>query len=161
MLRRIDPANPILVQYLTSVNPNVTVGVLLTKGVEVTSKAAKASKKTKKTEQPKSVHEHVEKDGSKLVQENEEKEVSKEVVPSKTSILKRTNKPTHIPHHSPERPIVQEVSKHVFSTKGIKKIHKPQLNRRGVPIRKVPAHVSPTSKKQQAREMVKKVKKKK
>lgn len=44
MLRRIDPANLILVQYFTSVNPNVTVGVLLPKGAEGTSNHAKKNK---------------------------------------------------------------------------------------------------------------------
>lgn len=125
----------------------VTVGVLLPKGVEGTSKDAKASKKSKKTEQPKPVHEHVEKDVSKHVQESVEKEVPKEVVPSKIGTQKRKKNPAHQSHHSHESPIVQEGYKHVSSTKGIKNIRKPQLNSRGVLIREVPASVSPASKK--------------
>ena len=46
MLQRIDPTNPILVQYLTYVNPNVSVRVLFPKGAKGTSKADKASKKS-------------------------------------------------------------------------------------------------------------------
>ncbi|CAH1425218.1 unnamed protein product [Lactuca virosa] len=89
------------------------------------------------------------------------KEVPKEVVPSKTSILKRTKKPAHRPRHSPERPLDHESSKHVSSTKGIKKVPKPQLKRRGVLIHEVPTPVSHASKKRQALEMVKKITKKK
>lgn len=102
---------------------------------EGSSKAAKASKKTKKDEQPKPVQDSVEKD------------VPKEVVPLNTCILKRTKKPAHRPHHSPKRPIVQEVSNQVSSTKGITKIRKPQINKRGVLIRELLAPMSPTSKK--------------
>lgn len=119
MLRRTDPANPILVQYFTSVNPNVTVGVLLPKGAEGTSKHAKAYKKSKKSKKPKFVHEHVEKEITKYIEESVEKEFPKEVVPSKADILKRTKKPAHRPRHSLERPIVQEGSKHMSLTKGI------------------------------------------
>lgn len=109
MLRRIDPANPILVQYLASININVTVGVIFPKGIEDSSKAVKAQKKKKKTEQPKPIQEHVEKEVSQSVQENVENEVSKEVIPLKTGFLKHTNKPAKRHQHSPIRPSVPEV----------------------------------------------------
>ncbi|CAH1418779.1 unnamed protein product [Lactuca virosa] len=167
MLRSIDPANPILVQYLTTVNPNVQVGVLLPNGAEGTWKVVKASKKSKKTEQTKFVPEQVENEVTEAIHENAEKEVSKEVVPSKTSILKRTKKPAHRPRHSLERTIIEEVPveplsspKEVSISKGIRKIHKPQPKRRGAHIRDVPVPISLASKKRKAYEVVKKIKKK-
>ena len=69
------------------------------------------------------------------------------VVPLKISVLKRTKKPVHKPHHSPKRTLDHKRSKHVSSTNGIKKIRKPQLNRRGVLIHEVLAPVSPACKK--------------
>lgn len=42
------------------------------------------------------------KEVTKPIQESVKKEVSNEVVPFKTCILKRTNKPAHQPRHSPE-----------------------------------------------------------
>ncbi|CAH1440255.1 unnamed protein product [Lactuca virosa] len=91
-------------------------------------------------------------------------EVSKEVIPSKTCILQRTKKRAKRPQHSPLRPCVPDVevqtptkSHHTHSSsKGVKKIRKPQLNRRGVLIREVHAPVSLASMKRQAKEMVKK-----
>ncbi|CAH1422233.1 unnamed protein product [Lactuca virosa] len=123
--------------------------------------------KSKKTEQPQSDPMQVEKEVTKSVQDGVEKQVSKEVVPSKTCILKRTKEPAHRPRHSPKPPVIEEV--HVepffspkvgFISKGIKKIHKPQLNRGGVRIHDVLVPVSPTSKKRKAHEVVKKIKKK-
>lgn len=74
----------------------------------------------KRTKKPKEVvHMHVEKEITKYIEESVEKEFPREVVPSKTGILKRTKKLAHRPLHSLERPIVQEGSKHVSSTKGI------------------------------------------
>lgn len=125
MLRRIDTTNPILVQYLASINTTVSVGVLLPKGAEGSSKVVKESKKKKQIEQ------------SKPIQEHAEEEVSKEVFPSKTGILKCTKRTTKRPHHSPIRPLllVLEVDTtaqphhetlHTHSlSKGIKKICKP------------------------------------
>ncbi|CAH1413193.1 unnamed protein product [Lactuca virosa] len=87
---------------------------------------------------------------------------------SKTSILKQTKKPAHRPHHSPEPPIIDEAFDEPFYSpkegsisKGIKKIRKPQLNRRGVRIRDVPIPISPPLKKRKAHEVVKKIKNKK
>lgn len=91
----------------------------------------------------------------------------KEVVPSNTSVIKRTKKPTHRPQHSPERrPIVEEVPKQSISSpkevtvSKAKRIRKLQLSRKGVVIREIPTPVSPASKKRSASAMVKKLKKK-
>lgn len=153
ILRENDPANRILVKYLASINTTVMVGVLFPKGVKGSSKAIRAPKEKKKTEQP------------KPIQENVEEEVSKEVIPSKPGILHRTKKLAHRPHHSPEMTSVQvdniSSPKHVCTMMGVKMIQKPQLNRRGVLIREINVPVSPASKKRQAREMVKKIMKKK
>ena len=76
-------------------------------------------------------------------------------------------KPAHIPRHSPERPTIDDVPEKSLSSpkedsmSKIKKIRKPQLNRRGVIIREIPAPVSPSSKKRRAHSMVKKINKKK
>lgn len=67
MLRKVDPAHPVLVHYLTTINPDVQIEVLLPKGAEGTSKAVKVSKKPKKPEQPKSVHVQIKKEVTKLV----------------------------------------------------------------------------------------------
>ncbi|CAH1426746.1 unnamed protein product [Lactuca virosa] len=113
--------------------------------------------KSKKYEQPKSIPERIEKEVVQPVQEP----VVKDVVPSKTSVLKRTKKPSHRPRHSPEQPIIKEVlvkplsSPKEGSISKIKKICKPQLNRRGVIISEVPSAVSPALKKRKAHEMVK------
>lgn len=69
----------------------------------------------------------------KSFQEHVAKDAQKEVVPSKTGILKRTKKPAHRPRHSPEPPIVEDGSnKPISSPKEdyilkIKKIRKPSL----------------------------------
>ncbi|CAH1412548.1 unnamed protein product [Lactuca virosa] len=70
--------------------------------------------------------------------------------------------------HSPDWPIVEEETaevpaKSLSSPKGVsrsKRICKPQISRKRVKIHELPALVSPTSKKQRARDMVKKIKKK-
>lgn len=73
MLCKIDPANPILVQSLSTMNLNIQVGVLLPKGVAATSKAVKASKKLKKPDQQPSVPEMTEKEFTKPVHKKVEK----------------------------------------------------------------------------------------
>ncbi|CAH1452899.1 unnamed protein product [Lactuca virosa] len=123
-------------------------------------KVGKTSKKSKKSKQPKTVPEPIEKEVVQSVQEPVAKDVQKKVVPSKTGVLKRTKKPSHRPRHSPERPIDEELpvgslsSPKEGSISKIKKIRKPQLNRRGVIIHEVPAPVLPGSKKHKAHAMV-------
>ena len=51
----MGPANPIIVAYFPTINPNEKIGVLLPKGTKGTLKSGKASKKPKKAEQPKSI----------------------------------------------------------------------------------------------------------
>lgn len=162
--RQVHLANPVLVTYLTTINPNDQVGALLPKGAKGTSKIGKVSKKPKKPEQTKSVPEPMEKEVTKIVQELVAKVVQKEVIPSKTGIPKHTKKPAHHPRHSPKPPFIEEYSneptKEDFVTK-IRKNCKPQFNRRGVRIRELPAPVSPASNKRKANEVVKKIKKNK
>ncbi|CAH1424953.1 unnamed protein product [Lactuca virosa] len=157
MLRRVDLQNSLLVQYLVSIDSTVSIGVLPSKGAEGSSKAAKVPKKKKQTEKPPTVVD----------------EVSKEIILSKTGILKHTKKPAKRPHDSSVRSSVQESeiettkqtqvdSSHTHSSqKGIKKIRKPQFNRRGVLFREVHVPVVPTSKKLQALDMAQKLQKKK
>lgn len=84
MLRCIDLQHPILVKYLTSIDANGSVGVLPLKGAVGSSKVVKLTKKKKQAEKPQHVME----------------EVSKEIIPLKIGILKRTKKPTKRPHDS-------------------------------------------------------------
>lgn len=112
-----------MVHYLASTNTNVTVGILLPRGVEGSLKDVKVPQKNKKIQQPKPIQEHV------------EEEVAKEAIPSKTGILKHTKKQAKRPQYSPIRPSVPKVEVKTptksqqthSSSKGIKKIHKPQI----------------------------------
>lgn len=99
-----------LFDILTTINPNEQVGVLLQKGVEGTSNIGKSSNKTKKPKQPKSVSVPIENEVTKLVQEPVAKDVQKEVFPSKTGVLKRTNNPAHRDRHSPERRVIEDIT---------------------------------------------------
>lgn len=82
---------------------------MLPKGVEGTSKSGKASKRPKKVEQLKiSSYVNRERD-CQTCSRTFVKEVRKEVVPSKVGVFKKTKKPAHRPHHSPERRIIEEV----------------------------------------------------
>ncbi|CAH1428660.1 unnamed protein product [Lactuca virosa] len=153
---------------LQSVNPAVETGVLLPKGLGGTSKCVKSPKKPSKAKKPQVVPEQVESVVTKLVREqvHEPKEPAKEVVPSKSGVLKRLKKIEHRRRHSPNRPIVEgALEKSITSPKGVsvsshKRILKPQLIRKEVTISEITAHVSTASKKRRARDMVKNIKKK-
>ncbi|CAH1428154.1 unnamed protein product [Lactuca virosa] len=135
MLSKVDPTNPMLIAYLSNINPNMETGDLLPKGVEGTSKRSKGSKKGIKAAQSKLDTVTVEKEITKPVQDHvshAEKGPEKEVVPSKSGVLKRTKNPTHRPRHSPKRrPIVDEVPEKSLSSPTwgsvlkFKKIRKP------------------------------------
>lgn len=57
---------------------------------------------------------------TKLVQVPTPTEPAKEVMLSKSNVLKRQKKMAHRPHHSPERSIVKDGSaKTIFSPKGV------------------------------------------
>ncbi|CAH1435499.1 unnamed protein product [Lactuca virosa] len=88
-------------------------------------------KATKKVEKPKEI----------IIEES-----SKELIPSKSGVLKKLRKLSHTTRTSldDQSPIV----------------HKAQLNRKGVKVREIPAPVSPLSKKRRAEEMAKHIAKK-
>ncbi|CAI9264911.1 unnamed protein product [Lactuca saligna] len=121
MLKLVDPKNPLLVQYFTSIDFVVSIGVLPPKRDEGSSKASKVTKKKKQVEKPPTV----------------KKDVMKETNPSILEILKRTKKPAKKPIDSPVKKLVQEPtiisteqthvdSSNVLSSqKGGKKIRKP------------------------------------
>lgn len=88
MLRNVDPINPVLVTYLSRINPDAQIGVFLPMVIEGTSKSGKGSNKFMKVAQPKSVPMIVGKEVSKPVQDPVPKDVKKEVVPSKLGVLK-------------------------------------------------------------------------
>lgn len=86
---------------------------------------------------------------TKPVQETLVQDTQKEVVPSKTGVLKKTKKPAQRPRHSLERRSnvkkVHEKSissfKRAFMSRS-NRILKPQLSRKGVTIREIPAPIS-------------------
>lgn len=116
-------------------------------------KAANVPKKKRQLEKPQTVVD----------------EVTKEILPSKSSILKCIKKLTKKPHYSLGWKSIKELeietieqmqvdSSHTHSSqKGITNIRKPQFNRRGVLFKELNVHVSPTSKKYQALDMVQKL----
>lgn len=86
----------------------------------------------------------------------------KETILTKIGILKRTKKPTNKPSDSPIKTTTQELvvesveptavkpSNHVSSKSGPKKVRKLQFTKKGVLVREVSCHGSPTSKKLRA-----------
>lgn len=68
----------------------------------------------------------------------------------------------HRPHHSPKSSDFEKVYEKspTRSISFTKRIHKLQLNSKGVEIREIPDPISPTSKKRRAHDMVKKIQKK-
>lgn len=121
MLRHVDPQNPLLVYYLSSIDSSVSIGVLPSKGAEGSSKDSQVLKKKKQAEKPTIM----------------EDEVTKEIIPLKLGILKRTKKRKRKPCDFLVRQSIQESeveateqmqvesSRTHSSHKGIKKIQKP------------------------------------
>lgn len=167
MLRKVDLAHPVLVNYLSMINPTIQVRVLLPKGAEGTMNVTKVSKKTNKSDLSQSVPKAIEQEVTKVIPEKVEKENSKAVIPSKSSVLKCTKKTALCPRCFPEPPMIEDVSSEPLSSpkedsiSKTRKIRKPQLNRRGVRICDVPVPISPASKKRKDQDVVKKIKKKK
>lgn len=83
ILMHVAPKNPLIAQYLASVNTSVSISVLLSKETEGSSKASKVPKKKKKVEKPPTI----------------EEEVMNEIIPSKSGTLKHTTKLAKKPHH--------------------------------------------------------------
>lgn len=103
MLQKFDPADPVLVAYLQTANPSIETGVLLPKGIEGNSKRGKNLKTVSKASLSKPDSVPTPKKVTKPVHILDPKEPAKEVVPSKSSVLKRLNKMAHSPRHSPDR----------------------------------------------------------
>lgn len=110
--------------------PSKLSRILVEKVVKTPKKIGKREKRSKKNPKP-------------VVEETTIS--SKEVVPTQTGVLKRLNKMTHKPRHSPER------SKRCSPSFSFK----PQVNRKGVIFREIPTPVSPGSKKRRAGDMAK------
>ncbi|CAH1428349.1 unnamed protein product [Lactuca virosa] len=164
MLRKVDPANPVLVKYFQSIDPDIITGVLLLPSIgpskkkqgsnkTVVKRPSKSSspkgakvvkpKKTKQSEPPPNV---VQKPILKpLITEVSQPE--NELIPWKTGLLRRFMKLVHRPSNSPER-------SDTFSPKFTTKHH---VTSKGVMIREVPVPVSPTSKKRVAKDISKKI----
>lgn len=80
---------------------------------------------------------------------------AKEVMPSKSGILKRLKKMDHRPRNSPER-------SSSFSPKAVSQItRKPQINRKCMVFREIPTPVSPVPKKRRVEDVAKKIYRKK
>lgn len=151
MLRKVDPADPILVAYLQTINPSIETCYLPkdvgspSKERKSTTKATQASpsKPTTESTPAKGKKDGVSKPNPIPIQQEAIQPVQqqtsqslKEVMPSKSGVLKRLMKMAHIPRHSPEHP-----------DSSSKRICKPQHNCKGVAFNETPTPVSPTSKK--------------
>ncbi|CAH1452453.1 unnamed protein product [Lactuca virosa] len=140
MLKKVNPTHKILVKYLKNVNPNVQTGVLL----EVEAGSSKPSKKTKsdgdelKVTKNKSSPKQVKGDDSKKPEEKEARP-SKEVVPTKSGVLKR----------------LRNISSKRTSSEDSQTVRKTQVSSKGVVIREIPAPASPSSKKRRAHDVAK------
>ena len=106
--------------------------MLLPKIVRGTSKKNKGSKKGVKSSPSKSIPKQVEKVAI-VSPKKFEKEITKpvvedtsthakEIVPTKSGVLRRLKKMAHIPHHSPERPSGKDATSTIT--------HKPKINRK-------------------------------
>lgn len=110
----VDPTNPILVEYLTMINPSIKTGKLLNVLVEGSSKNRRRSNKKVQEIPPHVSQEKVSKKSSKdaniskkndptqivtkLVEKEKEKVVQEtEVVPSKYGVFKGLMKMAHLP----------------------------------------------------------------
>ncbi|CAH1427122.1 unnamed protein product [Lactuca virosa] len=154
MLRKVDPLHPVLVNYLTTINPDVEIGKLLEKTTEGPSKTRRGSKKEdhpspskvvlveKAAKSPKKVIVKVKalKSRSKFVV-TENVDPLKDVVSSKTGVLKRLKKMAHKSRHSPER-------SGSFSPSFVRK---PQIGRKGILICEIPVPVSPQNQEKESR----------
>lgn len=153
-----------LVNYLTTVNPSIETGVLLSKVAGGPSKKNKGSKKGVKASTSNPSLEKVE----KIVPVSPKKVIkmvvtqptvedtntqAKETLPSKYGVLKRLKKTAHRPRHSPDMPLVKDVKSKI--------ILRPQLNSKGVVICEIPSPVSLASKKRRAEDMAKRISKNK
>ncbi|CAH1446567.1 unnamed protein product [Lactuca virosa] len=139
-------------------------GVLLPKKDEGSSKKSRRSKKAAKstpkqkvqeprvTKSPKKQPKEVEKVSTTVpaLVETEAVETVKETISSKSGVFKRIKQKVRDSCKSPER-------SSIFSPSFTRKAH---ITRKGVMIREVPAHVSPSSKKRIAEDMAKQISKK-
>ncbi|KAL7605237.1 hypothetical protein Lser_V15G14681 [Lactuca serriola] len=129
MLRKVSSTHKVLVRYMKTFNPDVQTGVLL----EVSRESSKKKKKTQKEEKLQS---------SKVSQaERVEKEefshkTKKEIIPSKSGVLKKLRKSSQTTTTSPT-------------------IRKTGVSSKGAAFRNVPAPVSPGSKRKRAQEVAK------
>ncbi|CAI9282731.1 unnamed protein product [Lactuca saligna] len=151
MLKRIDPSNPVLVSYLESIDTSVETGILLPQTIEKKSKKAKkndarysgtkvqSSKSTKQVPviEPEPIQ------PEPIIPDTQVTE--KEVIPSKTGVLRR----------------IKMNSKHKHRSSSMNVVRKPQVSHQGVIFRVIPAPASPSSKKRLAADMAKQLSKKK
>ncbi|CAH1422851.1 unnamed protein product [Lactuca virosa] len=168
MLKRVEPTNSVLVEYLKIINPDDETGRLLSKKDVGPSKKRKRSKKDAKATPKKPVHQPKKKK-SPQKQTNPDEQVStvvieplepvtddhvKETIPSKSGVFRRLKQKARGTRMSKDR-------SSRFSPSNVRK---PQITHQGVLIREVPAPVSPSSKKRRAEDVAKhisKMKKKK
>ena len=148
MLKKIDPTNSVLVEYLKRVNPSIETGNLLkisdegsTKKVRKPKKGVddavhESPKKQAKSKSPKKFITETEKPEEKVIVES-----SKELIPSKSGVFKRLMKLSY--------------QKRTSSEDQSPTIRKPQLNRQGVKVREIPTPFLPSSKKQRVEDMAK------
>ncbi|CAH1431812.1 unnamed protein product [Lactuca virosa] len=166
MLKRFEPTNSVLVEYLKTINPDVETGKLLSKEEAGPSKKSKRSKKGAKATPEKPVQES-KKSPVKIVPEStkspkkpettviitpvEPVDDTVEKIPSKTGLFRRLKKRARGSRESSDGVLKSSPSN----------VRKPQLSHQGVIFREVPAPVSPLSKKRRAEDVDKHISKKK
>ena len=174
ILKRVEPTNLLLIEYLKTINPDVETGKLLSKEEAGPSKKSKRSKKDAKATPEKTVHK-TKKSSKKIVHESkmsQKKPKSAEVnvstivikplepvddsivtkkIPSKSCVFRRLKM----------RSSGSQKSFDGLSKSSPLNVRKPQLSHQGVIFREVPAPVSPFSKKHRDEDVAKHISKKK
>ncbi|CAI9262823.1 unnamed protein product [Lactuca saligna] len=161
MLKRVDPTNIVLVTDLQTIDSTIETWILLateetrskrTKNTE-TGSSKKQVKESKSTKIPKKkpitieepvTHKLLVADTTltKLVGPETQQ---KEIIPSRTGVFRR----------------IKMKSKHNSISPNTNVVRKPQVTHQGILFREIPALVSPSSKKQRAKDMAKHISKKK
>ncbi|CAH1428266.1 unnamed protein product [Lactuca virosa] len=154
MLKRVEPTNSVLVEYLKTINPDVETGKLLSKEEAGPSKKSKRSKNDAKATPEKPVHEnkkspvqHVhesklspKKPGTAKVNvstvvikpvEPVDDTIVTEKIPSKSGVFRRLKKRSRGSRKSSDD----------FLKSSPSNVRKPQLSHQGVIFREIPAPV--------------------
>ncbi|CAI9271384.1 unnamed protein product [Lactuca saligna] len=157
MLKKVDPTNVVLIDYMSTIDPKVDTGKLLPKAGAGSSKK---SRNTKKLEvivlEPTVKDTKTSKSPKTKADEKVSKVESKPVVPVEPVVSSPTS--VTIPLKTG---VLRQLRLKYGGSPTSSLVRKPHLTHQGVLIREIPAPVSPHSKKQRVEDMAKKISKKK